>query len=579
VYTMSDRYKSDSNVTIDVLQRVLKELEERHPGKRLPRKLYVQMDNCVRENKNKYVLGYLSWLVQRGVFEEIQLSFLPVGHTHEDIDQMFSRIAKQLRSNNAVDLEQLQGLVTSAFLKYGVRPEFRTIDSIAHTSGWIETHLNAIHGHADRNILHYQILPHADGAMLKSKGRCDLPWDSYDTASGGFHLLKSTVPRCFSAADRPVSAPLKIQETSRLDQMGRGLEKLKNDPRLSQAALLRLWKSLELLRDTTPSAFAWKDDGRFAYEMFGEQSEPLMLSAAAAASAEQTRQAIERDREVMMGDEDDLDLEEEAEPNGVKAAASTPAAQPAAKYGHLMNTAQAKAAAASVKKAQDADLKVTVLNVDDIIVVSRGAEAASTDKRRFWLGRVLTIDRLAGDITFVWLTPWALVHGKTSKAKSSRRKVPGGDFDGYLPDLEKGTNSLSWQETTWEKVLYYFRRMDRDPKRQCYLIPPSLHAILNTMFADPSQPPIVRRSLDDPVLKGPPGTLVFASEADSRIDHEVEIKWTDGLGKHTEDTEVENHDASSTQTNRKRVASQTPRRNKRPAAAGTSHDDSESNDD
>ena len=36
-----------------------------------------------RDNKNKYVLGYLYSLAARGVFKRIELSFLPVGHTHE----------------------------------------------------------------------------------------------------------------------------------------------------------------------------------------------------------------------------------------------------------------------------------------------------------------------------------------------------------------------------------------------------------------------------------------------------------------------------------------------------------------
>jgi hypothetical protein len=39
------------------------------------------------------VFAYLKSLVDCGVFENIYVSFLPVGHTHCDIDQMFSRIA------------------------------------------------------------------------------------------------------------------------------------------------------------------------------------------------------------------------------------------------------------------------------------------------------------------------------------------------------------------------------------------------------------------------------------------------------------------------------------------------------
>jgi hypothetical protein len=46
-----------------------------------------------RECKNRYIFSYLKSLVDTGVFQHVYLSFLPVGHTHADIDQMFSRIS------------------------------------------------------------------------------------------------------------------------------------------------------------------------------------------------------------------------------------------------------------------------------------------------------------------------------------------------------------------------------------------------------------------------------------------------------------------------------------------------------
>ena len=52
---------------------------------------------CHRENKNRYVLAFLKSLVDCGVFEHIYLNFLPVGHTHCDIDELFSRIAVWIR--------------------------------------------------------------------------------------------------------------------------------------------------------------------------------------------------------------------------------------------------------------------------------------------------------------------------------------------------------------------------------------------------------------------------------------------------------------------------------------------------
>ena len=83
--------------------------------------LYLQLDNTARENKNQYVMAFLAYLVQAGIFSEVSiakiniiksmnsillyfqiyLSFLMVGHTHEDIDQVFSRVSSYLKKNSA----------------------------------------------------------------------------------------------------------------------------------------------------------------------------------------------------------------------------------------------------------------------------------------------------------------------------------------------------------------------------------------------------------------------------------------------------------------------------------------------
>ena len=66
--------------------------------KRLPRTLLLQLDNCGSENKNRYVFAYLSLLVAKGAFDMVQLGFLMVGHTHEDIDALFSRFSEEIRT-------------------------------------------------------------------------------------------------------------------------------------------------------------------------------------------------------------------------------------------------------------------------------------------------------------------------------------------------------------------------------------------------------------------------------------------------------------------------------------------------
>ena len=50
--------------------------------------VFIQLDNCGGENKNWHVIHFCSLLVAMGRVKCIQLNFLPVGHTHVDIDQV-----------------------------------------------------------------------------------------------------------------------------------------------------------------------------------------------------------------------------------------------------------------------------------------------------------------------------------------------------------------------------------------------------------------------------------------------------------------------------------------------------------
>ena len=83
---------NDGNLTITILQRILNEWEQKPNG--LPPVLYLQLDNTCRENKNNLLMTYLHMLVKLKVFKKIKIGFLLVGHTHDQIDQMFSRFVK-----------------------------------------------------------------------------------------------------------------------------------------------------------------------------------------------------------------------------------------------------------------------------------------------------------------------------------------------------------------------------------------------------------------------------------------------------------------------------------------------------
>ena len=160
-----DSVKQGTNVTIDALHLALTETK-RLDGK-LPRKLYLQLDNTNKQCKNRFMLGefsvsrlvyevfshvdfvtgWLACLVEWHVFDEVQLSFLPVGHTHEDIDQFFSRLAVYLRHHDSTCRHDMSVAIKSCYLQPGCRvPHVIHRDTAANISDWLEPQL----GHPKR---------------------------------------------------------------------------------------------------------------------------------------------------------------------------------------------------------------------------------------------------------------------------------------------------------------------------------------------------------------------------------------------------------------------------------------------
>ena len=78
-------HKHDSNQVVTSIMNVVQDVRNRR-GNILPPKLHIQADNCGRENKNQYMFALCAALVVFKYFAEVHLSFLIVGHTHEDID-------------------------------------------------------------------------------------------------------------------------------------------------------------------------------------------------------------------------------------------------------------------------------------------------------------------------------------------------------------------------------------------------------------------------------------------------------------------------------------------------------------
>ena len=111
----------DSSLTCHLLSVALQHASRCNPeyyqslGQLDTRVLYLQMDNATSENKNKLVVGFCGLLVLFGLFSKVKISFLPVGHTHEDVDQMFSCFSRGLKNQSVLAPSALKAIMRKAF--------------------------------------------------------------------------------------------------------------------------------------------------------------------------------------------------------------------------------------------------------------------------------------------------------------------------------------------------------------------------------------------------------------------------------------------------------------------------------
>ena len=257
--------------------------------------LYLQADNCGRENKNHALFSYLGWLVERGVFKEIHLSYFHVGHTHFGPDQVASRISCcarcadiHTRAENArilthsynpnLDFEHLDHVVNCQDLFFGpkvtneetgksyrsyarchgsVIKKLNLISTIRHVKFSMGVDSKAKQG-APKTRVMYQVKPSAGAPWsaytpLFWHSPCGLSFDGWESPSGEPNMKREWGE---SLAKTPA-------ETKPLaDEAEKGLAAVKG--RISEDSFQSCTRDIEKLRNPPKIPFHWKDGGRFA---------------------------------------------------------------------------------------------------------------------------------------------------------------------------------------------------------------------------------------------------------------------------------------------------------------------------
>ena len=182
-------YPHDSNLSINILLKVLHQCAKLNKNF-LPPVLYLQADNCCRENKNKYVLAFCELLIHLNIFRTVELSFLFVGHTHEDIDAFFSKISETLRTTDVETFPQL----------LGVSPNSQRLNAMYDVRSWISPcMMGSIKGHTRPH--HFKFTRNNVGKVtVFTKGRQGSSWIAlnssfFKTNSSGNVCLPKGIPK------------------------------------------------------------------------------------------------------------------------------------------------------------------------------------------------------------------------------------------------------------------------------------------------------------------------------------------------------------------------------------------------
>ncbi len=133
-YVNDDTIPSDANLTAQIITDVIKQQQEILGY--LPEVCYWQMDNA-SDNKNRWILTLAAVFVAVLLFRKIKISFLPKGHTHEDIDQLFSKLAEYLRNRDVLSCDDLSAAIEKCGFFEGKGPVVKHVHKLYDFKGWL----------------------------------------------------------------------------------------------------------------------------------------------------------------------------------------------------------------------------------------------------------------------------------------------------------------------------------------------------------------------------------------------------------------------------------------------------------
>ncbi len=126
--------------------------------------------------------------------QQVKLGFLPVGHTHEDIDQLFSCVSRHLKHRNALTIPGLHrcfvyicngvsyiyffAIELTQAIQASVEPQpiIEVLHSVVDTKGWMKNQTQALHDHLKAHQFKFEQNQRGECRMFYKEWSTDSFW-------------------------------------------------------------------------------------------------------------------------------------------------------------------------------------------------------------------------------------------------------------------------------------------------------------------------------------------------------------------------------------------------------------------
>ncbi len=166
--------------------------------------LRIQADNAGGECKNIFFFSFLAYLVFQGFYKTIELSMLPAGHTHCDIDAHFSVLHRKVpfivAPTPSALIEEMKEMYKTE------KPIISVVEKIIDWKSFVTPHLEQLYNHSFVRFFRFEKTADGSDVLMTTKLLSKDPWSNESVRI--FKSIPDGEPRLLTNEIAEDSAPL-----------------------------------------------------------------------------------------------------------------------------------------------------------------------------------------------------------------------------------------------------------------------------------------------------------------------------------------------------------------------------------